>query len=183
MIRPFRVSCGNLKIRNVHEMKLVKWPFFCKQRPLYVIWASKSVINPSASHLYGHGDGLCSLVFVVTKCWIIYENFEPHHKSLGSPMRATLYANWVFFQNYTKKIQLALLWLENWIMRHVTNVISSDKNVGDVWHIPIQPRWILCDRMSYSLQIIWSQNITQTIKVHSALISTIKTSWICSNLL
>ena len=43
--------------------------------------------------------------------------------------------------------------------------------------------WILCDRMSYSLQTLWSQNITQTLQVHSALISTIKTTWSCSNLL
>ena len=76
-----------------------------------------------------------------------------------------------------------MLWLENWIMRHVSAVFSSDENVSDDRRIPIHPPWILCDRMCYSLQTLWSQNITQTLQVHSALIPTIKTTWIWSNLL
>jgi len=78
MLRPFRVSCGNLKIRNGHEMKLVKWPFWCKQRPLHVIWASKSVINPSFSHLYGHWDAW----------YLSSRNVELYTKTLNYTTRA-----------------------------------------------------------------------------------------------
>ena len=123
------------------------------------------------------------LVFVATDCWSIYENFEPHHKSLSSAMRATLYANWVFFQTLYKKDLVSLV--VAWKLDYETcfSCLFIWRKCGRRPTYTHPSPWILCDRMSYSLQTLWSQNITQTLQVHSALISTIKTTWNCSNLL
>ena len=89
------------------------------------------------------------------------ENFEPHHKCLSSAMKATLYANWVFFQTLYKKglVSLVVAWKLDYETCFSSLFIWWWRCGRRPTHTHSSP-WILCDRMSHSLQTVMLKHFT-----------------------